>query len=773
MTAERQENFIDQHSIKPLVKIEASPEVLSGAEQLFKSCGYLDHEGIENVSEALFFAHVAHRYFSKDPENATRNDKKEYTTHLVATAQILADLRCDQTTLTAGLLHDTLENTRATKEMLAARFGQEVADTVDTVTKVAGSTVDTMVKVLNGLVDRPRAVFIKLADRLHNMRTISFLPKEKRRKIADQTFKVFAPLARELGLYKMADELFDLSIGVKWEDQYQRAQRIIRKKYAKENSELLFAPIRSVLAEGAVINVLEPSVHSLFDFAQARAVVVDRDEIPVEIACRDENSFQETIAFFQQFYPSVRLIKEIKEGCLNLKLTIGERTFSLDIYNPAGYAVEKASIAALFQVADPFNADFDVQTGLARRKLEKPALLLQQIPQFGHEEVLKYFSEAIKYPLISVKTPIDEVIVLPAGSTALDYAFSISHDLGLKAKEAKINDKPAKLSQKLNGGDQVEIIEVGDHKWTVAVSMLDQVLYDGYRQVIRRALRLMLKDNRERLKKPGDRSKSYQKDLRIMHYTEDELRTAAEKIESDAENRGEIKLIDLFKKKTGKSLNIDLIRSWQPEIFSNPKHPKYNKDYKYFQKFPSIKEFLIACGLDEIDQPNLDKYIALLEEYETNLPVFGYDLPDKRAVLAMMAAITSTKANIVGVSLEYNLPDLPSGYVRLNLKVEIGGEIQQTLDHVLKQVVEGIKAESFKPAERQPEERVITIRLPEDINIFPFVALFTSFGLNIIKLDRSPGHAEFRVIEFKSGTMEADELELITQALVEIRKAIF
>ncbi len=678
-----------QENLSRMYDLKSSPLVAEMGSRLVSKCQYLGETGVAAVNEALKFAHEYHSQHSIPPEKAIRDDGiSEYTTHLLAVADILADLRCDQMTLAAALLHDTLENTSVTKEMLVTRFGLEVANTVDTVTKVAGSTAETMVKVLNGLVDHPRAVLIKLADRLHNMRTINFLPKEKRRKIAKQTFQVFAPLARELGLNKMADELYDLSIGVLWEEQFQRAQRIIRKKYNPEKTAVFFEPIKSALMSGhdhdlsVSIDVLLPSIHDLFDFAEARAAIVDRDQIPVEIACRDENSFQETIAFFQQFYPEAKLDKEVMEGWLNLKFTIGERKFSIDIYNREGIAEKNASIATLFQVADPQDTDYNDRVKLAGKKLEKPALLLQQIPERGHNAVLRYFSEVIKYPLISVETPAGEIIVLPEGSTALDYAFSISHDLGLKARKAIINGKPAELWQKLNGGNKVEMIE--ESNWTVSVGMLDQVLYEGYKQVIRRALRLILKDNRECLKESGDRNKSYEKDLKIMHFTEDELRTAAEKIRSDAENRGEEKIKRFFEEQTGRPPIIDVNRGW--EMLSSEPELKRLRQYK------SLHRFLIECGLDYVEPDVISVYTQLLKKYEEALPTLSCVVPDERLMLAKLATIVGEKANIVGSALIYNIRDVPSGYVNIVLTVEADEETVEQLKIVLK----GVAAEYRK-----------------------------------------------------------------------------
>lgn len=657
MILETQQSFIEQNSNRT-INIETTQDVLSGAKNLFDSCQYLGNEGIRKVSDALFYTHVAHRYFSEDPKKAFRSDKKEYTTHLIATAQILADLRCDQTTLISALLHDTLENTTVTQDMLIGRFGKEVADAVDTVTKVAGSPVTTMVNLLKGLAENPRAVLVKLADRLHNMRTIGFLKKSKQRVIAQQTFEIFAPLARELGLDAIADELYDSSIAVLWKNHSDKAKKIIRTKYETGLSSKLFSPIQTALGEVDVA-VLKPNAFDFMKFEEDHVEVDDRDEIPVDIACQSQAGWQDTLAFFQGYLIGRNLSSEVNGGFLHLKqFPFGERKFSIKIYSPDGLLIKRASLATLCQ-ADELTTEENKRVIVhAKRKLEGPIMLLQQVQKEGNKAILRYFEEQIKAPLIRVITPQNEIRVLSAGSNALEYAFSISADLALKATKAVINGEGQEIDTKLNAGDRVDI--KASHKWNVSVAMLDQVRSKNNKRTIKRALRDVLRYADYVL---GDMEKDDKFDramIRMGYIAEDgkvmseELSNDAKKIRRDAIDRGEEMLVVKYKELYSEEPKVDLVRGWE----------------QYTSKYTGYDHFLQACGLDQSNDEEVIYYLRLVHEHEKLLKKIYVDLPDFPGASGRIDVIVGLFANIVGIGIKYNITRQPPGSARVNLILE-------------------------------------------------------------------------------------------------------
>ncbi|MBS0350954.1 MAG: HD domain-containing protein, partial [Proteobacteria bacterium] len=173
---------------------------------------YLDKTQIDQIHEAFLIALEAHR-------EQKRNTGEPYITHPIAVACILADMKLDAHTLMAALLHDVIEDTAITKQDLATKFGEVVADLVDGVSKLtqieffskAEAQAENFRKMVLAMAKDIRVIIIKLADRLHNMRTLSSLPPEKRRRISQETMEIFAPIARRLGMYDFAIELEELS----------------------------------------------------------------------------------------------------------------------------------------------------------------------------------------------------------------------------------------------------------------------------------------------------------------------------------------------------------------------------------------------------------------------------------------------------------------------------------------------------------------------------------------------------------------------------------
>jgi hypothetical protein len=342
-------NFLESHASSS-IRVEAQPDTLQSARQFFETCRYLGGEDIQKVSDALYFAHVAHRYFSIDPKKATRKDgKSEYTTHLIAVAQILSEEKCDAVTLQSALLHDVLENTKVTEEYLGRTFGKEVLQTVKTVTKVEGSKADTELKILDGLKDDPRGILIKLADRLHNLRTISFLKENKQKEIALQTYEIYAPLARELGLHAWADELYDRSVEILWEDEYKLLSLKREKEYRKAYEA--FSPFEEFLAkkypDKMILSVSQPAIYSLIDFDESEKSQNTKILTPVEIITTDEEK-EKLITFFKTFCAENDIVYD-PQGNAEIKLNIGTASFLIRILDQQTASQYYASLLDLYR----------------------------------------------------------------------------------------------------------------------------------------------------------------------------------------------------------------------------------------------------------------------------------------------------------------------------------------------------------------------------------------------------------------------------------------
>ena len=200
---------------------------------LEKVAAYNPEADEELIARAYGMAHAAHK-------GQTRKSGEPFVYHPLATADILADLHLDSTTIAAALLHDILEDTQITKEELEARFGEEVADIVDGVTKLkrlpSGNFEETQAESLRKMIVAMsrdvRVIIIKLADRLHNMRTLAYLKRENQLKKATETLEIYAPLAHRLGIYSVKWELEDLAFATLHPRRYAEIKRLVAARRA-------------------------------------------------------------------------------------------------------------------------------------------------------------------------------------------------------------------------------------------------------------------------------------------------------------------------------------------------------------------------------------------------------------------------------------------------------------------------------------------------------------------------------------------------------------
>lgn len=701
-----------------------SQEVAEGTLRLLGKCGYLGPDGVENVRKALQYAHEMHSKYSIPTERAFRQDGLEYTTHLLATCEILADLRCNSEVLQAGLLHDTVENTTASIEDLTKEFGVNVSSIVDTVTKVEDSMVETILKVLAGLKENPAAILVKLADRLHNMRTISFLKPKKQRKIAYQTLQVFAPLARELGLEEMADELTDLSFETLWPQPFKKARKIQSDYYNPQLLSELISPIEQSLEANRVVFQVKPaSAHKFIQFTNGRAKAVDYGEAHIDIECVNDQDFEKTLSYFQKYYPQRDLAGQVHDGRLVLAFPIGELRFSLVIYSPQEQYRKHASLASLYQIESPQDPNTEKRRDYANSLLNKLTSLLDQIesPLKSGEQALKVFTDFIKYPLISVMTPANEVRVLPFGATALDYAFSLTNDIGLQAIKAIVNDTEVPLSTGLTEGDNVEIETSTNKHWAVTVDMLDYIFNERYKLTIRRALGKILKTDENRKKSPVQRSKAYQKDFKIMGYSsENELENAAAKVRQDAENRGEKKILQAYRDlpvaaRIHDQPIVDIDRGMKTA------DPRFRRLYG-----GNFSDFLSNCGLETVPQEVINEYARAILEYETaKLRHIKLIVPNKPWVLARLLNIAGIFANLADLNLTPNVSDLQSGFLEMGLALELeNNEVYKQLEKVLGMMVNLMMSEANQ---QMPAE--IRVNWPPDENLLPLLGVIDSLDL--------------------------------------------
>lgn len=437
-----------------------------------------DKELIRNAFEMSANAHKTMRRKSGEP----------YIIHPLAVAMICAEeIGLGVRSTICALLHDTVEDTDITLEDVGMEFGIEIAKIVDGLTKIS-SVVDTNTsqqaenfkKILLTLTDDPRVILIKLADRLHNMRTLDHMKREKQLKIASETIWVYAPLAHRMGLYSIKTELEDLSMKYMEPDAY----REIAKKLAETKRERtryineFIRPLKEKLAAGNFdfdIYGRPKSIHSIWNKIKKKAVAFEEvyDLFAIRVILNStpdkekEDCWKVYSMITDEYLPSPERLRD----WLSNPKSNGYEALHTTVMGPQGKWVEvqirtkrmdeiaEKGLAAHYKYKEGSNNEedrFDQWFGQIREVLSSP--------DTDGVDFLQDFKTSFLAEEIYVYTPKGEVKMLPTGSTALDFAFSIHSAIGTKCIGAKVHHKLVPIGHKLRSGDQIEIITSNKQK---------------------------------------------------------------------------------------------------------------------------------------------------------------------------------------------------------------------------------------------------------------------------------------------------------------------
>ena len=434
---------------------------------------------VDIITKAFNFARQAHK-------GVRRLSGEPYIMHPIAVAQIACEeMGLGATSICAALLHDVVEDTDYTGEDIENIFGPKIAQIVDGLTKISGgifgeqasAQAENFKKLLLTMSDDIRVILIKICDRLHNMRTLASQPASKQYKIAGETLYIYAPLANRLGLNKIKTELEDLSFRYEHPDAYTSIEKKLASTQAQRDTlfEQFTAPIRAELDKMGFeyeIKARVKSPYSIWNKMQNKHVTFEEiyDILAVRIIYKPKSQEEEINNCFQIYVAISQIYKSHPDRLrdwVNHPKANGYQALHVTLMSSKGRWIEvQIRSEHMNELAEQgFAAHWKYKDGGEitedEGELNEWLRTIKEILDDPQPDAMD-FLDAIKLNLfaseIFVFTPKGEIKTMPAGCTALDFAFQIHTFLGSHCIGAKVNHKLVPLSHKLNSGDQVEIL---------------------------------------------------------------------------------------------------------------------------------------------------------------------------------------------------------------------------------------------------------------------------------------------------------------------------
>ena len=452
--------------------MNAQPEILQVDELCGRIRAYLTPEQVEQVRRAYEFGDAAHA-------GQHRKSGEPYIQHPLAVAMLLADMQMDHETLIAAILHDVIEDTPVDRARVAAEFGGEVAGIVDGLSKLtrlefesqAENQARNFQRMLMAMADDIRVILVKLADRLHNMRTLEALAPEKRRRIARETLEIYAPIAQRLGINSIRLELEELGFATLYPLRYkvirQEMQRVRgnRKEVVDKIRDRIKRHLRQ---ERLVAHVLGREKHLYSIYLKMREKHLDFAGV------HDVYAFRVIVDSVDTCYRALGVLHSLYKPVpgrfkdyIAIPKANGYQSLHTVLFGPFGVPIEvQIRTNEMDQVAEAgIAAHWRYKTGDgAAKSANKRARgwlrgILEMQQQAGNSEE---FLEHVKIDLfpdeVYVFTPKGSIMALPRGATAIDFAYAIHTDLGNSCVACRINRQLAPLSTVLTTGETVEIV---------------------------------------------------------------------------------------------------------------------------------------------------------------------------------------------------------------------------------------------------------------------------------------------------------------------------
>jgi RelA/SpoT family (p)ppGpp synthetase len=440
------------------------------AQLITKVESYLPQQHVERVQEAYELAADAHR-------DQKRFTGEPYVTHPVAVAALLADLHLDVQTICAALLHDVIEDTPTAKDDIVDRFGHEVGELVDGVSKLdkvqfksrKEAQAESFRKMILAMTRDIRIILVKLADRTHNMRTLSTMPPEKRRRIATETIEIYAPIANRLGIHSMKLELEDLGFQNLYPHRYQVLDRELKRAHGNQKEFLpkIVEKINNSFQSGglkASVNAREKHLFSIYQKMRRKRLPLAQiiDVFGIRIIVESADQCYRALGLVHSIYkPMPGRFKDY----IAIPRINGYQSLHTTLFGPNGIPLEvQIRTAEMHQLAENgIAAHWRYKTGekdgIGHERAREWLSGLMQIQEGGNSEE---FVESVKLDLfpdkVYVFTPKGDILRLPNGSTCVDFAYAVHTDVGRRCVAAKIDRRLVPLRTEVRNGQTVEII---------------------------------------------------------------------------------------------------------------------------------------------------------------------------------------------------------------------------------------------------------------------------------------------------------------------------
>lgn len=424
------------------------------------------------IGRAYDFASAAH-------QGQKRVSGEDYFQHVLNVAVILSGMRMDSESIAAALLHDVLEDTKAKKEQLKREFGSAVASIVEGVTKkIALKTTkedraENIRKILLASIKDIRVILVKLADRLHNMRTLKYLQPEQQREIAQETLEIYVPVAYKLGMYRMKSELEDLCLRFLEPGIYQELKTRIAKKKEEREKEVrkVVSSVKKLLDDNHIPTAVvgrAKSFYGIYKKMLAKKIPFEevRDLSAIRIITTNtDNCYKALNLIHSKWTP---ILNRFDDYITNPKPNRYQSLHTEILFDNKPVEVQIRTLEMHHVAEEGIAAHWRYKGAQKDKQFDRKVAWLKQILEWRSSESAKDFVESLKLDMfkdeIYVLTPKGDPIHLPEKATPIDFAYAVHTEIGNKCKAAKVNGAIVPLDCELNPGDVVEILTSKDAK---------------------------------------------------------------------------------------------------------------------------------------------------------------------------------------------------------------------------------------------------------------------------------------------------------------------